>query len=366
MAIMAGVEGTMRRILAVSVVIGALAGAGSALSLMAGQQGSAQPPASLGQTPVGQSGTIRTNVDLVSVYFTVRDSKKRLEPHLEKTAFRVYEDGHEQPIEFFAHHSDVPLDLGVMLDTGTNMARILGLEAEAATLFFQRVVRTNDMGFVISYDSRVNAVQVPTGDLEQLRDQIQTIRRFGHPDDMAGPPRSPWPGGSRPPGIPDTNYREAHLYDAVRIGVHRYLRDEVGRKAVVIVALSDDSQSESTLDDALEALLQSDVIAYVMQIYDGPHDNCDVRHEFRADKLKRLAEETGGRVLDVRGMEKMNSAFEEISEELHNQYSLGYRPSNTNWDGKFRKMQITAQGYRVFSRKGYYATPRKSASASNP
>lgn len=334
------------------------------ISLMATPQSASKPPGQTTAQSAGQSGIIRREVDVVSLYFTVRNAKKQIETHLEKEAFRVYEDGKEQPIEFFSHHSDVPLDLGVLLDTGTSMARILGLEAEAASLFFHRVVRKNDMGFVVSYDARVNTVQVPTGDLEQIDQQIQTIRRSARADQMSGPPRAPWPGptGAPPPGIPNTNYREAHLYDAVRIATHRYLKDEIGRKAVVIVALSDDSRSESTWEDALEALLQSDVIAYVMQIYDGPHDNCDVRHEFRVEKLKKLAEETGGRMIEVRGMDKMQAAFDDISEDLHNQYSLGYHPQNTNWDGKFRKVQIAAQGsYRVSSRKGYYANAPSAA-----
>ncbi len=314
------------------------------------------------QAGTGQSGVIRREVDLVSVYFTVRDAKKHLVPTLGKEQFRVYEDGREQPLEYFSHQSDVPLDLGILLDTGTSMARILGLEAEASSLFVQRVVRKNDLAFVVSYDAHVATVQVPTPDVAQIQEQVQTIRRYARADQMSGAPRGPWPGptGSPPPGIPNTNYREAHLYDAVRISVHRYLAREVGRKAIVIVALSDDSRSESTLEDALEALQQSDVIAYVMQIYDGPHDYCDVRHEYRADKLKKLAEETGGRVIDVRGMDKMQAAFDEIAEELHNQYSLGYHPQNTNWDGKYRKIQINtkASGYKVFARKGYYATAR--------
>ena len=70
--------------------------------------------------------------------------------------------------------------------------------------------------------------------------------------------------------------------------------------------------------------------------------------------------ETGGRVIKVEGFEKMQAAFEQIAEELHHQYSLGYYPENTNWDGKFRKIQIAAQehGYKVFARKGYYAQPK--------
>jgi VWFA-related protein len=84
------------------------------------------------------------------------------------------------------------------------------------------------------------------------------------------------------------------------------------------------------------------------------------RDEHGEQVLKKLAEATGGRMLEVKGMDKLNAALDEISEELHHQYSLGYYPENQNWDGKFRKIQITAQqhGYKVFARKGYYGYPK--------
>jgi VWFA-related protein len=142
---------------------------------------------------------------------------------------------------------------------------------------------------------------------------------------------------------------------------------------VVIVAMSGDSKSESTLEDAMEVLLQNDVIAYVLQIYDPPRessrfDHCDVIHTYERDEhgeevLKKLAEATGGRMLEVKGMDKLNAALDEISDELHHQYSLGYYPENQKWDGKFRKIQIVTQehGYKVYARKGYYAHPKYQA-----
>ena len=85
------------------------------------------------------------------------------------------------------------------------------------------------------------------------------------------------------------------------------------------------------------------------------------RDEHGEEVLKKLAEATGGRMLEVKGMDKVNAALDEISDELHHQYSLGYYPENQNWDGKFRKIQIVAQGYKVYARKGYYAHPRYQA-----
>jgi VWFA-related protein len=315
----------------------------------------------------GQETAIRSGVDLISVYFTVRDDKKRLASELAQDKFSVSEDGRSQTIKFFAHHSDVILNVGVLLDTGTNMSWILAEEAQASRLFVKHVVRSTDLGFILSYASRVETVQLPTSDVALLMEKAGTIQiggaAIGLPNQGSSPPPKIWFPGGGTVGINGKHVnmeREARLYDAIGTGTLRYLKGEVGRKAVVIVALSGDSRSESTMEDALQALLENDVIAYVIQISDAPgRDNCDVLHIFEKGSLKKLAEATGGRMLEVRGINKLEAALDEISEELHHQYSLGYYPKNKNWDGKFRKIQISAgeKGYKVYARKGYYAHP---------
>ncbi|HEY6252372.1 MAG TPA: VWA domain-containing protein [Candidatus Angelobacter sp.] len=356
----------MRRVLEVSLIALVLAVAYLSLPLLAFPQN--------GGDQRDGSQTFKKNVDVVSVYFTVRDSRKQLASQLDQQQFHVFEDGREQPIKFFAHHSDVKLNVGVLLDTGTSMAWILGEEASASSFFLKHVVRPTDLGFILSYHSRVDTIQVPTSDTELLQKKVDEIRSWG--TNYSGPNQAPAPmpfPGTPPIGTTGQPYnlrREAHLYDAIRVSTLRYLEHEIGRKAVVIVALSGDSKSESTLEDAMEVLLQNDVIAYVLQIYDPPHarDRCDVNHIYDRDDhgeevLKKLAEATGGRMLQVKGMDKLGAALDEISEELHHQYSLGYYPDNQNWDGKFRKIQITAQehGYKVFARKGYYGYPKETA-----
>jgi len=325
---------------------------------------SASAPEKAPGNKAAQQDAIHRDVDVVSVYFTVRDDKKRLASDLPQDKFAVSEDGRPQAIRFFAHHSDVVLNVGVLLDTGTNMSWILSEEAQASRLFVQHVVRPTDLGFILSYAARVETVQLPTSDVALLQEKAGTIQlggaAVGLPESELPPPHDiRWPGGV-PVGVTGkpVHLRQAHLYDAIRAGTLRYLKGEVGRKAVVIVALSGDSQSESTMEDALQALLENDVIAYVLQIYDAPgHDKCDVLHIFEKDSLKKLAEATGGRMLEVRGISKLESALDEISDELHHQYSLGYYPENKNWDGKYRKIQISAgeKGYKVYARKGYYA-----------
>jgi len=340
---------------------------GSVMILFLALAGS--PQSDFGQDTGGQQ-SYRSQVDLVSVYFTVRDEKKQLVSDLPKDSFSVSEDGQPQAIKFFAHHSDVVLNVGVLVDTGTNMSWILDQEAEASTMFMRHVIRPTDLGFIVSYASRVETVQLPTSDVALLTEKARAIGNgaaaIDLPDrDASSTPHVSLPGGGTVGinGKRINQNREAHLYDAIRVSTRDFLAGEVGRKAVVIVALSGDSKSESSLQDALEALLANDVIAYVLQIYDASkHDHCDVLHIFEKDHngepvLKKLAEATGGRMLEVRGIGKLDAALDEISDELHHQYSLGYYPQNKNWDGNFRKIQISAgeKGYRVYARKGYYA-----------
>jgi len=341
---------------------------GLALAGSVAGQTSEQPPSET------QKSEVRSEVDLVSVYFTVRNDKKQLVSELPQESFRVAEDGQLQSIKFFAHHSDVVLNVGVLLDTGTRMSWLLDDEGHAASMFLRHVVRPTDLGFVVSYAASVNTLQLPTSDAKLLQASVRNIP-------SGGGEVAPAPEGSGP--VPDIGVgaggtvgingkavqmnRQAHLYDALRFSTEQYLHGEVGRKAVVVVALSGDAKSQTKLEEALETLLENDVIAYVLQIYDAPHrhdghDNCDVIHTYARDEhgeyvLKKLAEATGGRMLEVKGMDRIEDALDEVSEELHHQYSLGYYPANKQWDGKFRKIQITtvSHGYRVYARKGYYA-----------
>ena len=291
--------------------------------------------------------TLKTDVNLVSVYFTVRDNKGKLLTNLTRDAFAVKEDGRSQTITHFAQHTDVPLNVGVLIDTSTSLARILNLEADAAASFFRTVMRPRDLGFVSRYASLMETLQVPTEDTDLLATKVQVITKNGKPD----PPRSSsrpqtFPGGiGIPMPTPQMPHRTARLYDAVGSTVGKFLADEYGRKAIVIVALADDAGSESSLEDALKTLKQNDVIGYVLEVQHEQHgddDDCDIMHIFRREphnRIGRLAEETGGRVIKVEGFDKMQRAFAEVAEELHQQYSLGYEPTNSKWDGSFRRIK---------------------------
>ena len=156
------------------------------------------PRSAFSQDRGGQEGAFHSQVDLVSVYFTVRDDKKHLASDLAQDKFSVSEDGQPQVIKLFAHHSDVVLNVGVLLERALNMSWILGEEAQAARLFMKHVVRPTDLGFILSYASRVETVQLPTSDVALLEEKADTVgsgAAIGLPDQGASPePGSGCPG----------------------------------------------------------------------------------------------------------------------------------------------------------------------------
>src|SRR5262249_12992926 len=133
----------------------------------------------------------RSEVNLVSVYFTVRDNKKQLASQLAQDHFRVYEDGKEQPIKFFANHSDVVLNVGMLPDTGPNVPWILGEDARASSLFLKPGVRPTDGGFVLNSPARVKTLQFPPSDVALRQERVTSIRSGGRA--MGTPNQAPPP-----------------------------------------------------------------------------------------------------------------------------------------------------------------------------
>jgi len=128
---------------------------------------------------IPQQDTLRADVNVVSIYFTVQDKREHLVTDLPKDVFKVFEDGKPQQISFFAHHSDVPMNVGVLLDTSTAMARTLGLEADAASRFFRTVMRPNDQGFLVSYAAHIDVLQVPIEDADVVAHSPKLVGDLG-------------------------------------------------------------------------------------------------------------------------------------------------------------------------------------------
>ncbi|MFB3916468.1 MAG: VWA domain-containing protein [Terriglobales bacterium] len=314
------------------------------LSLAAPQQDSAQKDDEL--------PTFRANVNVVNLFFNVKDKHGALIPNLTKDDFQVFEDGKQQTIKYFSAESDQPLTLGILIDTSGSQTGVLPMEKEAGAEFLRDVLRPKDLAFVISFDVNVDLLQDFTNSHKYLRRALDSakINSGGAGGGLPGMGGGPFPTSSNPRGT--------LLYDAIYLGSHEKLASEVGRKAMIILTDGEDQGSQLKIKDAIEAAQKSDAICYVILIADRGFYSSYGGGYGGDREMKKLTLETGGRVVDVGDkFDKLKKAFAEISAELRSQYSIGYTPTNAKLDGSFRRIEIkTNHDYRVQARKGYYAT----------
>jgi len=278
---------------------------------------------------------------LVNLFATVRDKNKRVITDLKQDDFKVFEDSHEEKISFFSKEMNLPITLGLLLDTSGSEQRNLPTIQEAGSRFIRRVLRKGDEAMVMSFDSDVDLLSDLTDDRSQL-DRAINKARINIPGGgmIAG---NPGPiGGQQITGTA--------LYDAIYLACGDKLNGEAGRKALVIVTDADDEGSKVRLEEAIEAAQRTDTVIHILLVVDPRYGgNASVGH--------KLAEDTGGRMISVRSEKNIEEAFDQISEELRSQYTLGYYPSNNAKDGKFRKIKVETNNgeLKVLARKGYYA-----------
>jgi VWFA-related protein len=305
-------------------------------------QGPASEPNQDDQQPVA---TLKVQVNLVSLYFTVHDKHGALIPHLTKDDFTVLEDKAPQKIKNFTAETDQPLTLGILLDTSGSQQNVLPLEQQAGAAFLSRVLRSKDEAFLISFDVNIDLLADYTNNAHTLAhamDQAQINTGVG--------------GGGMPTGTP----KGTLLYDAVYEATHEKLQQETGRKAIIILTDGEDQGSTMKLQGAIEAAQKSNCIVYVLLIADrGFYGRGVYTMGYSGDMvMRKMAEETGGRVIDVgNNGKKLEDAFAQIEEELRTQYVASYTPTNDKLDGSYRKIDIQCKGdgLKVQSRKGYYA-----------
>lgn len=296
--------------------------------------------------------TLKVNVNVVQLFFNVKDKRGGLIPSLTKDDFEVLEDGKSQNIKYFTAESNLPLTLGMLIDSSGSQQRVLEMEKEVGSAFLKDILRPKDLAFVISFDVNVDLLQDFTNSASQLSAALGKARiNTGGGGSLPG-----LGGGPVPTAVP----RGTLLYDAVYLASHDELAHEVGRKAMIILSDGEDQGSQSNVKDAIEAAQKSDSIVYVLLIADRGFYGFG---GYSGDSaMKKLAGETGGRVIEVGNkMEKLKGAFDQIAQELRSQYNIGYTPSNSKLDGSFRKVEIRAKekNYKIQSRNGYYAMPAR-------
>lgn len=290
----------------------------------------------------GKVPVFRKNVTVVNVLFTVKDKHGALIPNLTKDHFDLFEDGKLQTIKYFSTESDLPITLGLLIDSSKSMERTLPEEKVVAAGFLQKVLTSKDLAFVISFDISVDLLQDLTGDMHSLRRGLDKARINTNTvgmSPMGGPGPVPTAGGQN---------KGTLLFDAVYLAADEVLSKQVGRKAMIILTDGDDVGSKLRLKDSIEAAQRADAVAYVLLITDPMYPS-------NYGDMSKLVEQTGGRLISVSRPDKLDKAFAEIAAELRSQYLLGFSSTNPVNDGKFRRLEVKSKdGYKVQARKGYY------------
>jgi VWFA-related protein len=295
--------------------------------------------------------TFRQNVNLVSLYFNVRDKKNLLIPHLTRDDCQVFEDKQPQKLKNFVAEVDQPLTLGILLDTSGSQQNVLPLEQQTGSEFLKRILRQKDEAFLVSFDV----------DIDLLSDFSSNPSALAHDMDKAqinvgtsSIATGPLPTAGAPKGT--------LLYDAVVLAAHDKLAGETGRKAMILLTDGQDQGSRAKVQDAVEAAQKANSMVYVLLIADrGFYGGGMYNIGYMGDSaMHRLAESTGGRVIDVgNNGKKMEAAFQQIEDELRTQYVASYTPINAKTDGTYRKVDIECrqreESLKVQARKGYYA-----------
>ena len=327
-------------------------------------QPSAQPSGQLSDQPSGQlsdqGASIRQNVNLVDVLFTVFNGKNKIVSNLEKENFKVYDDNVQQEIRFFSRQTDLPLRVGLLLDTSNSIRQRLQFEQQAATDFLFNVIRRDeDQAFLMDVDDSPEVIQPFTADVQHLRDVIVRQR--------AG-------GGTA-------------LYDAVYQGCQELLlapvpapgRDPDVRRVLVVISDGDDNLSRHSRGEALDMAQRAGIVIYTVStsidwIVTDQETNASKSANRKYQKnegdrvLDQFSSDSGGRAFFPYHVDDLAQSFHDIGEELRNQYSLAYVPAGRTSDKKFHSIRVAVdeKGLQVHARKGYYATAPASPASPHP
>ena len=291
---------------------------------------SAQSPVTQKPAPADEpEHRITVDVTRVNVLFTVTDKKGRFITDLTKEDFLVTENKKPQVIQEFTAETDLPLRIGILIDTSNSVRDRFKFEQEAAVEFINSVIRPReDRAMIVSFDTSAELISDLIDDPEKLAKAIRNLR----------------PGGG------------TALYDAIFFACRDRLQMDQPkhkfRRAVIIVSDGDDNQSRVTRDQALEMAQKADVVIY------GISTNIS-RVEEDGDKvLKYLAEETGGQAFFPFKVQDLSQSFENIANELRRQYNIFYRPEPLRADGLYHAINVKVNGRKdlqVRARKGYFA-----------
>jgi len=286
-----------------------------------------------------QEPDFSTGVDVVTLLATVRDRDGLIAKNLTREDFLLLDDGAPQTIRYFSRESDLPLTVGLLVDTSQSQAHVLEPERSASFTFLDRVLREGiDQAFVAHFDVRVEVLQNFTSSRKNLESALSQLK------------------------VPEA--LSTLLYDAIRECSENQMREKEGRKAFILLSDGADFRSKTTLPTAIEYAQRADTIIYSILFAEPLHAYRPVRSAVLAmsrDRgrkvMHRLAAETGGAFFEVTKSDPIENIYSRIEDALRNQYSIGYTPEPRAASGQYRKIKLTTKqaGLIVQTRDGYYS-----------
>jgi VWFA-related protein len=347
------------------------------------------------------AATIAVDVKVVTLPVTVRDKHGKIIRDLTKDDFTLQEDGRSQTIRYFSQDTNLPLTLGLLVDTSRSQTNVLDAERNASRSFLeQMLVQEKDKAFLIHFDREVELLQDLTSSREKLQKALELLKS---PSDRerSNDPNDP---SNSPSGSDSHHGGGTQLYDAVYLASNELMKKQQGRKALIILSDGVDRGSKTYLDSAIESAQRADTVVYSIYFADSRHDNDRNRQgggmgrggggggypgggggggwpgggggypgggrggrggqrhpeETRADGkkiLQRISKETGGRFFEVAKKETVGEIYDSIVEELRTQYNMGFTPDKDSTASGYHHIQLTVKktDLTAQTRDGYYA-----------
>jgi VWFA-related protein len=333
---------------------------------------------------------------VVNVLATVRDKHGKLVNNLSRDDFVLDEDGRPQTIKYFSRETGLPLTLGLLVDTSLSQRRVLDKERSASGSFVDQVLREDkDKAFLIHFDREVELLQDLTSSRQKLQAGLRLLETPAQDRGGYGG-RSPGGGGGYPGGGGGSGRRGHHwgggtlLYDSVFLASDELMQKQHGRKAIIVLTDGVDEGSKTSLERAIESAQRADTIVYSILFADEdayrghgggwggggmngpwgrrgggypggyPPRSPQPRYERPDGKkvLERISKETGGRMFVVSKKETIDQIYQQIQDELRNQYSLGYTPDRASGGAEYHRIHLTTKerDLVVQARDGYYST----------
>ena len=335
-----------------------------------------------------QKPDISVDVKLVNILATVRNKKGEIVRNLTKDDFTLDEDGRPQTIQYFSQESDLPLTLGLLVDTSMSQRSVLGQERTASYSFFDHMLREDkDKAFLIHFDHEVELLQDLTSSREKLESSLGLL---DSPERDSSGGYGGGQGGSGGGGRGQRGHGGSGtlLYDAVYLASNEVMKKQQGRKALIVLTDGVDHGSKESLETAIESAQRADTLVYSILFagqeggggrggFGGPrmggggmgrgggmdwpgggHHRYPQGASADGKKvLERLSRETGAHMYEVSKKESIEEIYARIEEELRHQYSIGYTPDRPNPGAGYHKIHLLAKqkDMVVQTRDGYYS-----------